>query len=356
MPLFWLLIWFLCAKINPMNWDMLGHDWAVDLLQAHIIHDEVRHAYLLCGAPGVGRRTLALRFVQVLNCPTPPQAGVPCRSCLTCRQIEKMQYTDLLVAQAEQEGKTLIVDQIRELQHSLSLAPYQGRYKTALLLRFEEAHVSAMNALLKTLEEPAPQVIILLTANSPENLLPTIVSRCEVLRLRPVALEQVSRGLQEKRGLPPDQAQMLAHISGGKPGQALSFVDQPELLEERSARLSQMVNLLPVGLVERFNLAEKLTKKDEEIINLRPLLLDWLSFWRDVAIKAAGAAAPISNLDWATEITELAERLDLHAASQMTGAVERSIGLLDRNLNKRLVMENLMLDLPRLQLTRNNAL
>lgn len=334
-----------------MNWNLLGHDWAVDLLQAHMAQNEVRHAYLFCGAPGTGRRTLALRFVQALNCPSPLRPGVPCQSCLTCRQIENMQYSDLLVVQAEQEGATLKVDQIRELQRSLALAPYQGRYKVALLLRFEEAHASAMNALLKTLEEPAPQVVLLLTAVSPENLLPTIVSRCEVLRLRPLPLEQVSQGLQERSALPVEQARLLAHISSGRPGLALRFLQQPERLEERALWLNDLGRLLAAGLVGRFNEAESLAKEKE---NLRNILLVWLSFWRDVTLKSAGASAPVTNLDYIEEISALGEFLDLHTAGRMAGSLERAVDLLDRNINPRLVMENLMLDLPRVQIAKNN--
>jgi DNA polymerase-3 subunit delta' len=328
-----------------MDWNLLGHEWAIDLLQAHMGQNEVRHAYLFCGAPGIGRRTLALRFVQALNCPTPPQPGVPCLSCLTCRQIENMQYSDLFVVQAEQEGGTLKVDQIRELQRSLALAPYQGRYKVALLLRFEEAHPSAMNALLKTLEEPAPQVVILLTADSPENLLPTIVSRCEVLRLRPLSLEQVSRGLQDRGELPPEKALLLAHISGGRPGLAFRFIQQPERLEQRAVWLNELERLLHAHLVERFSEAEALAKDKE---NLRNILLVWLSYWRDVTLKSAGAAAPLTNLDRLEAISALGDRLDLPSAGRMAVTLERAVDLLDRNINPRLVMENLMLDMPRL--------
>jgi DNA polymerase III subunit delta' len=328
-----------------MDWNLLGHEWAIDLLQAHMGQNEVRHAYLFCGAPGIGRRTLALRFVQALNCPTPTQPGVPCRSCLTCRQIENMQYSDLMVVQAEQEGGTLKVDQVRELQHSLALAPYQGRYKVALLLRFEEAHPSAMNALLKTLEEPAPQVIILLTADSPENLLPTIVSRCEVLRLRPLSLEQVSQGLQDRSGLPSEKARLLAHISGGRPGLAFRFIQQPERLEQRAVWLNDLERLLHAHLVDRFSDAESLAKDKE---NLRNILLVWLSYWRDVTLKSAGAAAPLTNLDRIEAISALGDQLDLPAAGRMAGILERAVDLLDRNINPRLVMENLMLDMPRL--------
>jgi len=326
-----------------MDWNILGHEWAVALLQAHIQRGEVRHAYLLCGPSGVGRRTLAIRLVQALNCLEPPELGGFCSTCLTCRQIERMQYSDLLVVQAEQVGGILKVDQVRELQRSLSLAPYQGRYKTALLLRFEEANANAMNALLKTLEEPAPQVIILLTADSPESLLPTIVSRCEVLRLRPLSMDLLSQGLQERRGYPGEKARLLAHLSSGKPGLAVRMAEQPEQLEQRAACLDDLSRLISASMVERFDYADAVAKDKAA---MREKLLIWLSFWRDVTLKVSGTRAPLTNLDRTDEISELAARLDLHFASHLASSLAQSIEMLDQNVNPRLIVENIMLDLP----------
>ena len=201
-----------------MNWNILGHEWAVDLLKEHVARQDVRHAYLFTGPQGVGRRTLALRLAQALNCLQPPAPGEACYACRICVQTEKMQQPDLSVVQSERIGGTLKVEQIRELQHDLALHPYEARYRVAALLRFEEAHPSAMNALLKTLEEPGPQVVIVLTAESAERLLPTIVSRCEILRLKPLPLEVVDQGLQNLWGLPAEKARLLAHLSGGRPG------------------------------------------------------------------------------------------------------------------------------------------
>ena len=164
-----------------MNWGMLGHEWAVDLLRQHVAQGRARHAYLFTGPQGVGRRTLALRLAQALNCQAPPAPGDPCGTCSSCVHLQAMQHPDLAVVRAEQEGGTLKVDQVRELQHALALSPYEARFRVALLLRFEEAHISAANALLKTLEEPAPQVVLMLTATSPESL----STVCALITLKP---------------------------------------------------------------------------------------------------------------------------------------------------------------------------
>ena len=329
-----------------MNWSLLGHEWAVDLLSQHVAQGQVRHAYLLTGPQGVGRRTLALRLAQALNCPQPEAPGQACLKCKTCQRIQKMAYPDLSVVQAEQVGGTLKVEQVRELQHTLSLAPYEGRYRVALLLRFEEAHPSAANALLKTLEEPSPQVVLILTAESVESLLPTIVSRCEVLRLRPLALENLKRGLQTAYGLEAERAELLAHLSAGRPGIALHLHEDPSELEQRQEWLEDLYQLLASNRVKRFGYIEPLAKKDDKE-KLRNILLTWLTFWRDILLRTTGAETPIVNLDWEPRISKLAGYLDIASAQRVVISLERTLDLLDRNVNARLACEVLMLDLPR---------
>ncbi len=332
---------------SPMDWRILGHQWAVELLAQHAAHGGLRHAYLFTGPSGVGRRTLALRLAQAVNCLQPPIPGQPCGVCSACTRLEKMQHPDLALIQAEQAGGTLKVEQVRDLQRSLSLAPYEANYRIALLLRFEEAHASAANALLKTLEEPAPKVLLLLTAESVESLLPTIVSRCEVLRLRPLPVADAAEGLQGW-GIPAAEAQMLAHLSGGRPGYARRLHERPELLEQRQGWLNELVSLLGSSRLERFayaRAAAKAASEDREA--LRTCLQVWSSFWRDVVLAASGAATPLTNLDLVTQIEKLASGLGLGKARKVLERTEQTLALIDRNVNLRLALENLMLDLPR---------
>lgn len=334
-----------------MNWDMLGHEWAVSLLKEHLTQNRLRQAYLFTGPPGVGRRTLALRLAQALNCPQPLAPGEPCLTCRTCKQIERMQHPDLAVVQADQRGGTLKVDQIRLLQRSLSLAPYEARYRIGLFLHFEEAHASAQNALLKTLEEPPPQVVLLLTAQTAEGLLPTIVSRCEVLRLRALPAGQVSLGLQQRWDLPAEQAQLLGPVSGGRPGYAVRLHQDPESMEQRQDWLDDMRRLVGASRAERFAYAETITRwKDKEKSlekeKLRETLLVWISFWRDIFLRAADRQAPITNPDRSQPIDDLAARCGLNAAHSALSALERALDLVNGNVNPRLAVEVLMLDLP----------
>jgi DNA polymerase III subunit delta' len=326
-----------------MTWDMLGHEWAADLLRQHVAQASTRHAYLFTGPQGVGRRTLAIHLVQALNCPQPIAPGVPCRTCQTCTRLERMQHPDLSVVQAEQVGGTLKVEQVRELQHSLSLSPYAARYRVALLLRFEEAHASAANALLKTLEEPPPQVVLIVTAQDAESLLPTIVSRCEVLRLRPLPLEILEQGLQARWGLDLEQARLLAHLSGGRPGYALSLAQDRSRLDQRQHWLDDHRRLLEADRVERLAYSESHSKEREQ---LRHILMIWLSLWRDVLLRASGASAPVTNLDRDAEIQDLATKVGLRSASGVVSALQRTIDLIDRNVNARLALDVFMLDLP----------
>lgn len=336
---------------TPDNWGLLGHAWAVDMLKQHITHDSVRHAYLFSGPPGLGRRTLALRLTQALNCPQPLAPGQPCGTCKTCQQIERMQYADLAVIQAEKEGGTLKVEQIRAIRQSLVLKPYQGNFRVALFLRFQEANPNAANALLKTLEEAPSYVVLVLTADSPEQLLPTIVSRCEVLRLRPLPVETVE-GYLKQHGADPANARLLAHISGGRPGYALRLLQDKDTLDFRAQRLADLQKLLQSNRRARFAYAEKLAARKNESgeakERLRETLLLWLSFWRDVLLCRAGAETPLANVDCTPAIETLAGRLNLAEAYRLVAAAEAALDQLEGNVNPRLLVEVLLLDWPKM--------
>jgi DNA polymerase-3 subunit delta' len=337
------------------NWNLIGHEWAVEMLKKHVAAGTTRHAYLFAGPPGLGRRTLALRFAQALNCQAPVAAGIPCGTCRDCKQIAAMQHADLSIIEPTirdpNNSKELIpaphgeirIQQIRELQKTINLKPYQSRYRVLVFLRFHQANIEACNALLKTLEEAPSYAVLILTADHPEQLLPTIVSRCEVLRLRPLSIEQVQRAL-ESIGAESGRAKLIAHIAGGRLGYAMRLVEEQSLLEKREERLNDLQGLTSASRLEKFAYADKLARDKEA---MRQAILIWLSYWRDVMLRSAQAMTPLVNLDRNVEIEDLAGRLDLSAARTVVSGLEDVLEKMEKNVNARLLAEVLLLDLPK---------
>jgi DNA polymerase-3 subunit delta' len=324
------------------NWGLLGNEWAVNLLRRHIQQDTVRNAYLLTGPAGVGRRSLSLRFFQALNCPEPTAPGEACRICRTCNQIMAMQYPDLSVLQSEREGAMLKVEQVRSIQHALSLKSYQGKYRLALFLRFHEANPNAANALLKTLEEAPPHVILVLTADDPGQLLPTITSRCELLRLRSLPVEAVQTYL-ESCGKEPEEARLLAHLSNGRPGYALRLGEDPGRLQQRAQWLDDLRQLLPSNRRQRFAYADKVSREKDVT---RQVLETWGSFWRDVMLSSCGSRLEFTNIDRTGEIENLGKILNLAQSRRLVEGIKTSLESLERNVNSRLLLEVMLLDWP----------
>jgi DNA polymerase-3 subunit delta' len=253
-----------------------------------------------------------------------------------------MQYPDLSVVQAESEGGVLKIDQVREVNHSLSLKPYQSAHRVAIFLRFQEANQNAQNALLKTLEEAPSYAILILTADSAEQLLPTIPSRCEVLRLRALPIQTVESYLLNN-GASAEDARLLAHLSNGRPGYALRLLNDPDALKSRVERLDDLKELMSATRVKKFAYADKLARDKD---TFRRVLMLWSSYYRDVMLTAAQASSPLANIDRADEIAALAGQLSLPQARRTVGGLERAVELLDKNINARLLAEVTLLDLP----------
>jgi len=268
---------------------------------------------------------------------------VPCGECRVCRQTEKMQQPDLSIVEADSEGGMLKVDQIRALQRSLALSPYEAKFRVALLLNFQRANANAQNALLKTLEEAPKQVILLLTADSPDNLLPTIASRCEILRLRPVPIEKLQDALQSRWHYDLEKSALLAHLSNGRTGLALRMAADSDLVEKRAAWVDELLRLIPLNIRERFAAAEPLCKNRDQ---LRLTLQAWLSISRDLLLASNGQEAYLTNQDHAADIVALANKLSRQQIVDFFNSIDYSLEILESNANLKLLLENLLLSIP----------
>lgn len=331
-----------------MGWDLIGHGWAVRFLEEHLEAGALHHAYLITGPDAVGKRTLALRLAQALTC---QQGGVaPCLQCRACQRLENGQHPDLHLVEAESVGGTLKVDQIRQLQRQISLAPYEGGRRVVILLRLQEMSQQAGNALLKTVEEPPPQVVMVMTARSPEAVLPTLVSRCELLPLRPVPQEELVAGL--KLRVEPERAELLGALAAGRPGVALAMLDDEGALEARNLEIEQMYRLLAAPRADRFVYANKMNPGRDLSRERREALAAlevWLSLWRDVFLLGCGAEVPFANPDQAERVQDLALATGGREAAEVARAIRETKGAIDRNANLQLALESLLLKMPRVE-------
>ena len=214
-------------------WPVIGHEWATELLAQAIRGGRPSHAYLFTGLSQVGKTTLARAFAQALLCET--GQGAPCGGsvdpCRTCQRVAQGRYPDVQFIAAEKNA--IQIDQVRALQADAAVAPLEGRRKIFIIQEIERATLPAANALLKSLEEPPPQVILLLTATRRDQVLPTILSRCQLVGLRPLPLEQVQTALQERWHVDEERAALLARLSGGRLGWAVTAHTDPELWQAR---------------------------------------------------------------------------------------------------------------------------
>jgi len=324
-------------------WQVIGQDKILSLLDYSLKTDAIAHAYLLVGPRHVGKGTLAINLAQALNCDGPE---LPCGQCRSCQRILEGKHAD--VTPIGLDSKTEIgIDDIRGLQRLANLPPYEGKCKVFIIDDAEYLSTEAANSLLKILEEPPPRVVWLLLAAEEEKLLPTIISRCQRLELKPVPSERIQEVLVSSYNVDADKAKLLTQLCHGRLGWAVSALANGDILEQRSQRIDKLVSLLTTGLEQRFAYAQELASQFSQ--NRRSgaeILETWLDWWRDLMLIKGGCQEAIINVDYEIALEEQARGLSLN---EIEGFLA-NLGLLQeeisKNVNPRLAWEWLMLNLP----------
>ncbi len=200
-------------------WQLAGHSRAITLLQQSLRDGQLSHAYLLVGPAHVGKFTLARNLAQAVNCKS---GDPPCQECTPCRRIAASKHSDIhIVDLVSVEKKEIGIRQVAEMQTAAHLPPFEGKYKVFIFDRAEMLSHEAANSLLKTLEEPPPNVLIILLTARESAMLPTIASRCQRVELRPLPLGMVTDVLIKEYQVTQEKADLLARLSGGCLGWAI---------------------------------------------------------------------------------------------------------------------------------------
>ena len=341
------------------TWPVYGHDWAVNLLQRPLQASGPRHAYLLLGPAQVGKSTLARAFAQAILCSHPSQR--PCQECRACGLMRRGSHPDFHLVQprgkpdkddkddkvgiVDRANGMLKVDQADEVIHEATLSPMEARHKVFVIQDFHTANASFANKLLKTLEEPPDSVVLLLTALDRNSILPTIVSRCQVLELRPLPVPAVEAALVDGWQADPAQATLLARLCNGRIGWAVQQVLDKEGSHRRQELLQQLWRLVGADRIERLNFAEQMASGRNNQHLFATLEL-WTTWWRDVLLTQVGCADACCNVDQQPEIARQAAALSQEQVQRYLYTLQRLDGYLHHTVNTRLALDVLLLHLP----------
>ncbi|MCX5667042.1 MAG: DNA polymerase III subunit delta' [Candidatus Omnitrophica bacterium] len=337
-----------------------GQDSAVGYLKASLRNNRISHAYIFSGPDGVGKRLAAINFAKTLNCGS-VKSGEPCDQCASCKKIDSSKHPDIFILKPKEEGASMVrrssstgslslelsraksrgspstlskvegsikIEDVRALIRDVYLKPFEAHKKVYMIESAEYMKHEAANALLKTLEEPpADSVIILLTKNT-KSLFHTIVSRCQVVKFFPLKLKEVEEILTMKYSLSPADAHTLSHLSGGRLGEALKFKEE-DIFTKRSLLINKIVS----GSRADFDF-DDIPKEDVKVY--LDMILAWYS---DILKMKAGARDyMLVNIDKIDSISNEAKKLSFEDLEYVISDTISTISYLDQNANQKLAM------------------
>ena len=319
--------------------DVVGHKDIIQYIQNAVEQDKVSHAYILNGAKGSGKKMLAKLFAMTLQCET--SQSEPCGECRSCRQADSGNQPDIITIQHEKPG-SISVDDIREqLNGDIMIKPYSNRYKIYIIPEADLLTVQAQNALLKTIEEPPEYAIIFLLTENADSLLPTIRSRCVMLKLRNIKDTLIKKYLMEEMEIPDYKADICTAFAQGNMGRAIMLATSEHFneIKEEAVQLLKYINEMELN--EIVSAIKEINKYKLEVTDYLDLITVW---YRDVLLyKATKEAGKVVFSDQLTYIKEKASKSSYEGIEIILDSIEKAKTRLKANVNFDLVMELLLL-------------
>jgi len=308
--------------------DIKGQDKALFFLKGAIKSGKVAHAYLFIGPEGVGKRLAALNFAKALNCPR-NTVDSSCDECVSCSKMDSGNHPDLFLLKPEKEGASIKIDSVRELTRSINLKPYEARKKVYIIDGAESMGHEAQNAILKTLEEPPPESVLILIARDGHGLFSTVTSRTQPVIFFPLRREEIKAILMQKYKRSAPDAELLASVSSGSMAKALKYED-----EDFSETRSRILKCLAEKTLFDSDF-DRVSKAD-----LRLYLDVMLTWYRDIlVVKAASAGSPaLLNPDSSEAIGIEAKRMDFGQLHFIIKNIISTTSYMEQNVNTKLAM------------------
>lgn len=304
-----------------------GQDSAIRLIKGSIINERVSHAYIFAGPRGVGKRLAAVNFAKALNCQA-PLLGDPCDVCASCKKIDAHNHPDVAMISPLEDATSIKIDAVRGLIKDINMKPYEGKKKVYIMDEADSMKHEAANALLKTLEDPPSDSVMILLVENIGSLFRTIVSRSQVVRFFPLGVDEVSNILVSEYSVEQSKARILSHLSSGKLGEALEYKDK-DIFETREGIIASLLG----GSL--FDIELEKASKDEIKVHL-DIMLTW---FRDILAAKEGAAPEmLINTDKAASIMKEAARLDAGYIDRALEQIMLTNLYLDSSANMKLAM------------------
>lgn len=319
--------------------EILGNEMVKDHFKRAIENHKISHAYILTGEAGMGRKSIANAFAMTLLCEK--GGSEPCMSCHSCKQVMSGNHPDLIYVTHEKPG-SIGVDDVREqINDTIMIRPYSSYYKIYIVDEAEKMTVQAQNALLKTIEEPPSYAVIILITTNQEAFLPTILSRCVQMKLKPLKDFTIKSYLTQNLHIPEKDADICAAFARGNLGKAIHLSSSDEF---RELFQKVMVLVKNVGTMDISMLLDCIREMKEQNFDIGEVL-DLMQFWyRDVLMFKV--TKDMNLLIFKNEykmINETGEKVDYAGLEAILAAIDTARTRLNANVNMELAMELLLL-------------